>query len=179
MPELQRQPESATAIGVEAAPDSTFSDLLKRSFRPPSEEKRRAIEQAVGTLADWATRNSQVLTEDTVASVQGLIAEIDRMLSAQINQILHHPQFQQLESAWRGLHYLVANTECNDMLKIRVLPITKAELRSTTRKFRGQAWDSSPLFKKLYEQEYGVLGGEPYGCLVGDYYFDHSLADVE
>jgi len=172
------QPVTSTSVQTSDA-DTTFAELLNKSFRPTSDEKRHAIEAAVSTLAEWAVRNTAVLSEDTVASVQGLIAEIDRMLSAQINEILHDPTLQKLESAWRGLHYLVSNTESDDKLKIRVLPITKQELRNTTRKYKGQAWDTSPLFKKLYEEEYGILGGEPYGCLVGDYAFDHSLPDVE
>ena len=65
------------------------------------------------------------------------------------------------------------------MLKIRVMNISKKELGKTLKKFKGTAWDQSPLFKKLYEEEYGQFGGEPYGCLVGDYYFDHSPPDVE
>src|SRR5690606_26639435 len=93
--------------------------------------------------------------------------------------ILHHPEFQQLESAWRGLSYLVNNTETDEMLKIRVFNISKAEVGKTLKKFKGTAWDQSPLFKKVYEEEYGQFGGEPFGCLVGDYYFDHTPPDVE
>ncbi|WP_290561952.1 type VI secretion system contractile sheath large subunit, partial [Agrobacterium sp.] len=100
-------------------------------------------------------------------------------LTAQVNQIIHHPDFQQLESAWRGLHYLVNNTESDEQLKIRVLNIAKPELHKTLKKFKGTAWDQSPIFKKMYEEEYGQFGGEPYGCLVGDYYFDQSPPDVE
>src|SRR5690606_28700134 len=100
-------------------------------------------------------------------------------LTDQVNEIIHHPDFQKLEAAWRGLEYLVSNTESDERLKVRVMPISKTELRNTTRKFKGSAWDTSPLFKKIYEEEYGVLGGEPYGCLIGDFYFDHSPADVE
>ncbi|HEY6881986.1 MAG TPA: type VI secretion system contractile sheath large subunit [Polyangiales bacterium] len=159
--------------------DEGFSSLLKKSFRPATDEKQKAIEQAVGTLAEWAVRNSKLLSDDTVESIKALIASIDEMLSNQLNEILHHPDFQKLEGAWRGLHYLVSNTETDEMLKIRVMPISKAELRTTLKKFKGSAWDTSPLFKKIYEEEYGVLGGEPYGCLVGDFYFDHSPADAE
>ncbi len=93
--------------------------------------------------------------------------------------MIHHPDFQQLESAWRGLHYLVNNTESDEQLKIRVLNIAKPELHKTLKKFKGTAWDQSPIFKKMYEEEYGQFGGEPYGCLVGDYYFDQSPPDVE
>ncbi len=162
-----------------AGTDDAFAALLRKSFRPASDEKAKAIEQAVGTLCDWALANTTLLSDDTVVSIKGLIAEIDQKLSAQLNEILHHPDFQKLEGAWRGLHHLVNNTETDEMLKIRVMPISKQELHGTLKKFKGAAWDQSPLFKKIYEEEYGVLGGEPFGCLVGDYYFDHSPVDVE
>jgi type VI secretion system protein ImpC len=100
-------------------------------------------------------------------------------LFEQINSILHHAEFQKLESAWRGLYFLVNNTETREMLKIRVLNISKADLAATLKKFKGAAWDRSPIFKKLYEEVYGRFGVSPYGCLVGDYYFDHSPPDVE
>jgi type VI secretion system protein ImpC len=73
----------------------------------------------------------------------------------------------------------VNNTETDEMLKIRVMNISKKELHKTLKKFKGTAWDQSPVFKKIYEEEYGMFGGEPFGCLVGDYYFDHSPPDVE
>jgi type VI secretion system protein ImpC len=92
---------------------------------------------------------------------------------------MHHADFQKLESAWRGLHHLVNNTETDEMLKIRVLNISKKELHKTLKSFKGTKWDQSPIFKKLYEEEYGTFGGEPYGCIVGDYYFDHRPEDVE
>ena len=92
---------------------------------------------------------------------------------------MHNERFQQVESAWRGLHYLVNNTETDEMLKIRVMNISKKDLAKNLKKYKGTAWDQSPIFKKLYEEEYGQLGGEPYGSLVGDYYFDHTPGDVE
>ena len=96
-----------------------------------------------------------------------------------MNLIIHNEEFQQLESAWRGLHYLVNNTETDEMLKIRVFNISKKDLGRTLKKFRGTAWDQSPIFKKVYEEEYGQFGGAPYGVLVGDYYFDHSPQDTQ
>ncbi len=92
-----------------------------------------------------------------------MIAAIDRKLSEQINLIMHHEDFQKLEGAWRGLHYLVNNTETDEMLKIRVMNISKKDLGKTLKKFTGTAWDQSPIFKKVYEEEYGQFGGEPYG----------------
>jgi type VI secretion system protein ImpC len=77
------------------------------------------------------------------------------------------------------LNYLISNTETDEMLKIRVQNISKKELGKELKKYKGTAWDQSPIFKQIYEQEYGQFGGEPYGCLVGDFYFDHSPQDVE
>jgi type VI secretion system protein ImpC len=84
-----------------------------------------------------------------------------------------------MESAWRGLEHLVKNTETDEMLRIRVFDISKKELGRTLRKFRGTAWDQSPIFKKVYEEEYGQFGGEPFGVMIGDYSFDHSPQDVQ
>src|SRR3569833_1093326 len=103
-----------------------------------------------------------------------MIAEIDQKQTEQVNLILHNDRFQQVEGAWRGLSYLINNTETDEMLKVRVMNISKKDLGKTLGKFQGVAWDQSPLFKKLYEEEYGQLGGEPYGCLVGDNYIDHT-----
>src|SRR6516162_6310288 len=104
---------------------------------------------------------------------------LNKELSEQVNLIIHHKAFQEVESAWRGLNYLVTNTETDEMLKIRVMNISKADLGRTLKRYKGVAWDQSPIFKKLYEAEYGQFGGEPFGCLVGDYYFDQTPPDVE
>ena len=158
---------------------SELSSLLNREFRPKSDQTRSEVESAVKTLAAQALQHTQLISDDTIKTLQGMIAEIDKKLSDQINQIIHHEQFQSLESAWRGLHYLVNNTETDSMLQIRVMNISKKELHKTLKRYKGTAWDQSPLFKRLYEDEYGTLGGKPYACLVGDYYFDHSAPDVE
>ncbi len=153
--------------------------LLKKEFKPKGDEQTERIKSAVQTLAEEALRGSVVVSEDVTKTISSIIAEIDRKLSEQINMIMHHADFQQIEGAWRGLHHLVNNTETDTMLKIRVMNIAKKDLHKTLKKFKGTAWDQSPLFKKVYEEEYGMLGGAPYGCLVGDYHFDHSPQDVE
>jgi type VI secretion system protein ImpC len=130
-------------------------------------------------LASQALEETALISDDAVKSIESMIAEIDNKLSEQVNKILHHDDFQKLEGSWRGLHHLVNNTETDEMLKIRVINITKKDLHKTLKKYKGTAWDQSPIFKQIYEQEYGQFGGEPYGCLVGDYYFDHSPPDVE
>src|SRR5690606_39222469 len=176
MAEQKTEQQAEAAEGF--APDD-FSQLLNKEFKPKSDRARQQVEAAVQTLAQQVLADQDLIVEDAVNSINAIIAEIDAKLTEQVNLILHHAEFQQLEGAWRGLHHLVNNTETDEMLKIRVLPISKNELGKTIKRFKGTAWDQSPLFKKVYEQEFGQLGGEPYGCLVGDYHFDHSPPDVE
>ncbi|HEX5420348.1 MAG TPA: type VI secretion system contractile sheath large subunit [Gammaproteobacteria bacterium] len=176
---MAEQQKEQQAAGAEAFAPDEFAQLLNKEFKPKSDRARQQVEAAVQTLAQQVLSDQDLIVDDAINSINAIIAEIDAKLTEQINLILHNPEFQQLESAWRGLHYLVNNTETDEMLKIRVLSISKNELGKTIKRFKGTAWDQSPLFKKIYEQEYGQLGGEPYGCLVGDYYFDHSPPDVE
>jgi type VI secretion system protein ImpC len=156
-----------------------FADLLKKEFRPKSDRAKAQIESAVQTLASQVLSDEDLILDDAVNSINAIIAEIDLKLTQQVNLILHHPDFQKLEGAWRGLNYLVQNSPTDKMLKIRFMPVSKQELSKTLKRFKGVAWDQSPLFKKVYGEEYDTLGGEPYGCLVGDYAFDHSPQDVE
>lgn len=168
--------ETAEAEVLEA---SEFESLLQKEFRPKSERSKEAVESAVQTLAEQLIKDTAVISSDVMGTIQALIAEIDQKMTEQVNLILHHEDFQQVEGSWRGLHYLINNTETDEMLKIRVMNISKKDLHKTLKKFKGTAWDQSPIFKKVYEEEYGQFGGEPYGCIVGDYYFDHSPPDVE
>ena len=167
------------AQGADALAADDFSALLQREFKPKTEEARGAVVEAVQTLAQQALAQTRLISADVVQSIEAIIAELDRKLSEQVNQIMHHEDFQRLEGTWRGLHYLVSHTETDELLKIRVGNFSKAELGKTLRKFKGTAWDQSPVFKRIYEEEYGQFGGEPFGCLVGDYQFDHSPQDVE
>lgn len=156
-----------------------FAALLEKEFKPKSDRSREAVEQAVKTLAEQALSQTGLVSDDAIRTIESLIAELDQRMAEQVNQIIHHENFQKLESSWRGLHYLVNNTETDEMLKIRVFNVSKKDLHKSLKKFKGTAWDQSPFFKKIYNEEYGQFGGEPYGCLVGDYYFDHSPPDVE
>ena len=156
-----------------------FAALLEKEFKPKSDRAKEEVQSAVHTLAEQVLKGEALVADDVVGTINALIAEIDAKLTEQVNQIMHNEDFQKLEGAWRGLHHLVNNTETDEMLKIRVMNISKKEVGKTIKKYKGTAWDQSPLFKKLYEEEYGQLGGEPYGCLVGDYHFSHSPQDVE
>jgi type VI secretion system protein ImpC len=156
-----------------------FAALLKQSFKPRTERAATEVENAVSTLVRQALSDTSVIKEDVLDTIEEMIAKIDQKLTAQVNEILHAQEFQQIESAWRGLHYLVFNSETDSMLKVRVMNVSKNELYRNLRLFPGARWDQSPLFKQLYEQEFGQLGGEPFGCLVGDYHFSHVPTDVQ
>ena len=171
------QPAQQQALA--SADHSDFAALISREFSPKTEQAREAVDLAVKTLAEQALASSFTMSDDAYKSIEAIIGAIDKKLSEQINLILHHDDFQKLESAWRGLHHLVSNTETDDKLRIRVMDVSKEELRRTLRRYKGIGWDQSPFFKRIYEEEYGQLGGEPYGCLVADYYFDHTPPDVE
>jgi type VI secretion system protein ImpC len=164
---------------VQVTEENDFSSLLNQEFKPRSDSAKSEVESAVATLAEFVLKDATIISDDAVQSIQNIIAEIDKKMTDQVNLILHNEDFQKLEGAWRGLHYLVNNTETDEMLKIRVMNISKKELGKTLKKFKGTSWDQSPIFKRLYEEEYGQFGGEPFGCLVGDYHFDHSAPDVQ
>ncbi len=172
--------ESSQAQGATVTADtSEFESLLSKEFKPKTEESRSAVQIAVRTLAEQALAGTTLIGRDAVASIQAIIAELDRKLSEQVNLIIHHSDFQKLEGSWRGLHHLVNNTETDEKLKIRVMSISKKEAGKVLKKYKGTAWDQSPLFKKIYGDEYDTPGGAPYGCLIGDYEFDHSAPDIE
>ncbi|WP_211280973.1 MULTISPECIES: type VI secretion system contractile sheath large subunit [Sphingomonas] len=177
----------AQPMATAAAPDGKgetiqyddFSMLLQKEFKPNDDTRATRIESAVQTLAQQALADAAVIGDDVFETMDAMRAALDRKLSEQVNLILHHPDFQQLESAWRGLNYLVFNTSTGKDMKIRVLNIGKDECRKMFKQYKDAAWDQSPLFKKIYESEFGQLGGQPYGAFVCDYYFDHSAPDLE
>jgi type VI secretion system protein ImpC len=158
---------------------SEFESLLNKEFRPKSDSARDSVAIAVRTLAEQALAQTQLVSDDALTSIAQMIKAIDATLTEQVNLIIHDEAFQQLENAWRGLHHLVNNTETDEFLKIKVFNISKKDLGRTLKKFRGTAWDQSPIFKRIYEDEFGQFGGEPFGLLVGDYYFDHSPQDTQ
>lgn len=177
MADAQQQSQAAQQGATQES--SEFEKLMSGAFKPKTDSAAEAIKRGVQTLAEQALADAAVISDDAVKTIQAIIAAIDKKLTEQINQIIHNSEFRQLEGTWRGLSYLVNNTETDETLKIRVMNISKKDFAKTLKKFKGTAWDQSPLFKKLYEEEYGTPGGTPYGCILGDYYFDHTAPDVE
>jgi type VI secretion system protein ImpC len=144
-------------FGVEAASRERGKDLVK---------------EFVAQVLD----GSMTVAKDAEMMINARIAQIDHLLSLQLNEILHHPQFQKLEGSWRGLKYLMDNSETGVGLKIRVLNVTKKELLRDIEK--APEFDQSAIYKKVYEEEYGVFGGAPFGALVGDYEFGKHPEDM-
>jgi type VI secretion system protein ImpC len=176
MAETQKTQKEAV---VETRQTDEFAELLKQSFKPRTERAATEVENAVATLVAQALADESLVKDDVLDTIEAMIARLDEKLSAQMNEILHNETFQQIESAWRGLNYLVMNSETDAQLKIRVMNVSKTELYRNLRLYPGARWDQSPLFKKIYEQEFGQLGGQPYGCLVGDYQFSHQPTDIQ
>jgi type VI secretion system protein ImpC len=137
---------------------------------------RTLARDIIGELAKQVLEGEITVSKDTEAMLNSRIAQIDALLSRQLNEIMHAPDFQKLEASWRGLHFLVNNSETGTLLKIRVLNVTKQELSKDLEK--AVEFDQSALFKKIYEEEYGMFGGAPFGALVGDYEFSKHPQDV-
>jgi len=171
--------QAAKSGEVRTADLEQFDTLLKKSFKPRNESAATEVQTAVQALVEQALQDTTLVKSDVLDTIESMIAKLDEQLTIQLNEIIHAPEFQKMESAWRGLNYLVFNSETDSSLKIRVMNVAKEELYRDFKVYPGARWDQSPIFKKLYEAEYGQLGGDPYGCLIGDYYFDHSPTDVQ
>lgn len=137
------------------------------------ERGRNLVKQFVAQVLE----GEMTVSRDAEAMINARIAQIDHLISIQLNEVLHHPQLQKLESTWRGLKYLLDQSETSVMLKIRVLNCSKKELLRDLQ--RAPEFDQSAIFKKVYEEEFGMFGGEPFGALIGDYEFGKHPEDIE
>jgi len=159
--------------------EATFAALLERPLTPEEARLPEPVAAALPALAEQVARFGRPAGNSPQRAIETMIATIDRAMSELLNHILHHAEFQQLEATWRGLFLVVTGVETGPSLKVKALDISKRELIRTLRKFRGTAWDQSPLFRKIYDEEFGQFGGEPYAVLIGDYEFSHSPQDVQ
>lgn len=141
---------------------------------PASRERGKNM---VKEFVQQVLEGSMAVSKDTEAMINARIAQIDHLLSIQLAEILHHPTLQKLEGTWRGLKYLMDQSETSDMLKIKILNVSKKELLRDLQ--RAPEFDQSALFKKVYEEEYGIFGGAPFAALIGDYEFTKSPEDIE
>jgi type VI secretion system protein ImpC len=131
----------------------------------------------VKDFVEQVLKKEMTVSKDAEAMITARIAEIDRLVSMQLNEVLHNASFQKLEGTWRGLKYLLDQSETSDKLKIRVLNATKMDLLRDLQ--RAPEFDQSAMFKKVYEEEFGVFGGAPFGALVGDYEFGRGPEDMD
>jgi type VI secretion system protein ImpC len=161
--------------------ESTGLGLLDRIVdqgrlgREPAARERG--KELVRNFVNEVLQGTVTIAPDTEAMINARIAQIDELLSAQLNEIMHHPDFQRLEGTWRGLFYLLSNTETSVSLKIKVFNVNKKDLLKDLQK--ASEFDQSALFKKVYEEEFGVFGGAPFGALIGDYEFGKGGQDME
>lgn len=169
--------EVLTAEAGVAEELSLLDKIIIQGKMARDESQRPYATDLIGEFARQILDNSMTASKDTAAMILQRVAQIDELLSLQLNEIMHHEEFQQLESAWRGLHYMVDNTETSVSLKLRLLPVTKKELLNDLTK--ASEFDQSQLFKKIYEEEYGTFGGHPYGMLLGDFEFGRHPQDME
>ncbi len=166
--------DQASTTTTQDAP--SLLDQVIAATRPQDPSEAVRAKDYFRQFLDHVVQPGQVVSKDVETNIKHWIAEIDKTLSAQVNEVLHDEAFQHLESTWRGLHYLVQQTETGENLKIRVLNTNRRDLFKDLEK--AIEFDQSALFKKVYEEEYGQLGGQPYGMLVGDFEFGRSSEDI-
>ena len=177
---MNKQPESQgqaqpgkTEVLVEG---EALLDKIIDQGRWKDPTNRALARDIIGELAKQVLEGEITVSKDTESMLNARIAQIDALLSRQLNEIMHAEEFQKLEGSWRGLHYLVNKSETGTLLKIRVLNATKQELSKDLEK--AVEFDQSALFKKVYEEEYGMFGGAPFGALIGDYEFGKHPQDI-
>ena len=168
-----QQSSSAAVQTQEAGLLDQIVEQGRFGAEPSAKERgKNLVKEFVAQVLD----GSMTVAKDAEMMINARIAQIDHLLSIQLNEIMHHPAFQKLEGSWRGLKHLMDHSETGTQLKIRVLNVTKKELLRDIEK--APEFDQSALFKKVYEEEYGVFGGAPFGALIGDYEFGKHPEDM-
>src|SRR5262245_21016222 len=171
-------PQSQASAGATTTTEvGGLLDQVIQATRPQNDKEAERAKNFFKQFLSEVLKPGQVVSNDVENNVKFWIGEIDKKLTSQLNEVLHHADFQKLEGTWRGLHYLTQQTETGEALKIRVLNVSKRELFKDLEK--AAEFDQSALFKKIYEEEYGQLGGQPYGMLVGDYEFGRTAEDIQ
>jgi type VI secretion system protein ImpC len=176
MSEASQQAREAQDVVETEAEVGLLDQIISEGRIGRDEEQREQSRQQIATLVDEVLKGTVTVSKDLETTINERIAQIDTLLSAQLNEIMHAPEFQKLEGSWRGLHYLVHQSETSTMLKLRVLNVSKRDLLRDLE--RAAEFDQSALFKKVYEEEFGTFGGAPFGALIGDYEFGRHPQDM-
>ncbi|MEO3389466.1 type VI secretion system contractile sheath large subunit [Mesorhizobium sp. CAU 1741] len=169
--------EAKTETGTAAATETGSLSLLDQAIGVTKTAEPDEMQDLLRTLTSEALSGTVTFSKNLTQTFNKAIAAIDEKLSTQLAAIMHHEDFQKLEGSWRGLNYLVKNSETSATLKIRVLNLKKKDLHKDLTK--AVEFDQSQIFKKIYESEFGTPGGEPYGALIGDYEFSSGTEDLE
>ena len=167
----------SAAQGASVAEEVSLLDsIVEQSRVAKSDSERARAKDIIGELASQVLSGTVVVSDNLSATLDARVAELDRLISQQLSAIMHAPEFQKLESTWRGLHYLVKETSTGQTIKIKALNATKRDL---TKDFKTAIeFDQSALFKKVYEEEFGTFGGAPFGALIGDYEITRQPEDM-
>jgi type VI secretion system protein ImpC len=171
------QQASLTAPEAVTTQRSLLDEIVDRGKMAKDDAARQRGRDLVKEFVSQILQGAIGIKPDTEAMINARIAQIDELLSNQLNEVMHAPEFQKLEGSWRGLKYTLDRSETSDKLKIRVLNVSKKELLRDLQ--RAPEFDQSALFKKVYEEEYGIFGGAPFAALVGDYEFGKHPQDTE
>jgi type VI secretion system protein ImpC len=159
-----------------AQPGQLANELLDCARVRKSAEDRASAAAWLGDFLEQAARGDLVISRDTESIISARLAVIDHYITRQLDEVMHHPDFQRLESTWRSVWYLVDQVETSVALKIRILNASSKDL---LRDFRTAAdFDQTVLFRKIYEEEYGTMGGTPFALLIGDYYISRERPDI-
>jgi type VI secretion system protein ImpC len=169
--------EQTQAANAAATTELEQQVTLEDIIRETKQTERDRAKDLIQTLVDQAMAGTITYDKNITKTINATIKAIDRKLSEQLAAVMHHPDFQKLEGSWRGLNYLVMNSETSAQLKLKVLNVSKRELFNDVDK--AVEFDQSQIFKKLYENEFGSPGGEPYGALIGDYEFINHPEDID
>src|SRR6202140_3216629 len=175
MPEAQKIAGGAAVVEQTGEPSILGQIVEQGRFGDPSSRERG--KGLIKEFVEQVLEGSMTIGRDADQMISARVAQIDHLISLQLNEVLHNAQFQKLESSWRGLKYLLDQSETGTKLKIRILNASKKDLLRDLG--RPPDFDQSALFKKVYEEEYGLFGGEPFGALVGDYEFSKHPEDLE
>ncbi|MEJ8857256.1 type VI secretion system contractile sheath large subunit [Variovorax robiniae] len=158
------------------ASTSLLDQIVDQSKVAKSESEHSRARDIIGELVSQVLDGSVIVSDNVSAMIDARVADLDRLISAQLSAVMHAPQFQKLESTWRGLDYLVKETPTGSMLKIKVMNATKRDL---VRDFKSAIeFDQSSMFKKIYEEEFGTFGGAPFGAIIGDYEVTRQPEDM-
>ena len=156
---------------------SLLDDIVEQGRMGTDVETRERGKNLVKEFISQILEGEMTVSKDTETMINARIAQIDHLISLQLNEVMHAPEFQKLEGSWRGLKYLLGNSETGTQLKIKVLNVSKKELLRDLQ--RAPEFDQSATFKKIYEEEYGVFGGDPFAAIIGDYEFGKHPQDME